>query len=319
MLLKAADIDHGDEPYRWIGWARELDQAPEFRPTAMPKPRPPLMARPKSLSFTEIETLIRDPYAIYARRILRLEPLAGIAEPADAALRGQLIHDALNLFARTYPEHLPVDAADELIRLGREVFAPHLGEAEVAGFWWPRFLRIAPWFLEQDRLLRQGVAHSVSEVSAALDLDVAGEVFKLTGRADRIDIFGDGTARIVDYKTGEPPSVKQVEIGLAPQLTLEAAALEQGGFADLPPIETQDLLYVRLSGGEPPGKLVPVASFPVMATARVHLAKLRGLLIGYASETAAYIPRHIMKTESDTSPYDHLSRWGEWARKEAVE
>ena len=152
------------------------------------------------------------------------------------------------------------------------------GYEDVAGFWWPRFQRIAPWFVSEDHRLRVGVAKVESEVPAALSFPVAGVPFKLTGRADRIDIFTDGTARIVDFKTGEPPSAKQVEIGLSPQLTLEAAALAAGGFTGLQAIETQDLLYVKLSGGEPPGKLIPVDGFAVMAIAHEHLAQLQQLL-----------------------------------------
>src|SRR5262249_23761854 len=159
-------------------WARGMDAAHEIRPLAMPKPRPPVTARPKSLSFTEVETLIRDPYAIYARKVLRLEPLALIAEPADAALRGQLIHEALHQYTSRYPDHLPNSAVDELLRMGRDVFAPHMKEADVAGFWWPRFRRIAPWFVAQDRELRQATVRAMSEVQASFEFLIAGEPFK---------------------------------------------------------------------------------------------------------------------------------------------
>jgi len=317
MLFKAAALSA--KPSRFLGWARGIDGAPEMRPIAMPKPRPPVTARPKSLSFTEVETLIRDPYAIYARKVLRLEPLPGIAEPADASLRGQLIHEALNRFTSSYPDRLPDDPAGELIRIGRAVFAPHVNEADVAGFWWPRFLRIAPWFVAQDHDLRQGTIRALSEVPATWGFLIGGEPFKLTGRADRIDLLDDGSARIIDFKTGDPPSSKQVEIGLSPQLTLEAAVLELGGFSGIPSTETQHLLYIKLSGGEPPGRLGPLDNFMVMKTAREHLAKLQTLLAAYGEETAAYIPRHIPKTENERSAFDHLSRWGEWARKEATE
>src|SRR5581483_1373561 len=58
-----------------VGLARELDDVPIPRPVRRPRPTPPVAARPRSLSITEIETLVRDPYAIYARRVLRLEEL----------------------------------------------------------------------------------------------------------------------------------------------------------------------------------------------------------------------------------------------------
>ena len=43
----------------------------------------------------------------------------------------------------------------------------------------------------------------------------------------------DGSFAILDYKTGQPPTGKQVRMGLSPQLTLEAAILREGGFEDI--------------------------------------------------------------------------------------
>ncbi|MFL5260770.1 MAG: double-strand break repair protein AddB [Hyphomicrobiales bacterium] len=299
--------------------ARGLGIAPAFAPIEMPRVRPPLEARPKQLSFTEIEVLIRDPYAVYVRKVLRLEPLRAIAENADAALRGQLIHEALSRYGSAHPGHLPENAAFELTRLGQEVFAPYMAEPDVAGFWWPRFRRIAPWFVEQDRELRRGVASLFSEVSAEIELDVKGAPFKLTGRADRIDALSEGGARIIDFKTGDPPSPKHVKLGLNPQLTLEAAVLEKGGFFGVPAAEATSLLYVKLSGGSEAGRLQFIECPAIGEMAREHLAGLEALLVSYADEEAAYIPRHIPKVENERSPFDHLSRWGEWALKEMDE
>ena len=51
----------------------ELIDAADYRPLPPAEPRPPLAARPRRLSVTQIETWLRDPYAIYARHILGLE------------------------------------------------------------------------------------------------------------------------------------------------------------------------------------------------------------------------------------------------------
>ena len=130
-------------------------------------------------------------------------------KPGDAALRGQLIHEALNRFVSAYPGRLPENASEELIRFGNEVFTPHMEEADVAGFWWPRFLRIAPWFVEQEAKLRETMRTRKARCRAARTFDIAGEPFKLGGRADRIDTMADGTARIIDFKTGETPSLNK--------------------------------------------------------------------------------------------------------------
>ncbi len=66
------------------------------RPAPPPEPRPPLAARPRQLSVTQIETWIRDPYAIYARHMLRLKALDELdADPGRAEL-GIVVHEALD-------------------------------------------------------------------------------------------------------------------------------------------------------------------------------------------------------------------------------
>ena len=59
-----------------------------------------------------------------------------------------------------------------------------------------------------------------------------GTTFRLTAIADRIEIDREGQAYVFDYKTGAPPSNKQVKVGWSPQLTLEAAMIEAGAFED---------------------------------------------------------------------------------------
>ena len=78
----------------------------------------------------------------------------------------------------------------------------------------------------------------------------------LSARADRIERRRDGSYAILDYKTGQPPTGKQVRMGLSPQLTLEAAILREGGFAGIAGRQhrSRELVYVRLSGNNPPGE-----------------------------------------------------------------
>ncbi len=75
-LVRAAKLDHALEPeLPFVAWARERDRVESFTPVKPPEPRPPAEARPKRLSVTTIEKWIGNPYAIFASRILRLEPL----------------------------------------------------------------------------------------------------------------------------------------------------------------------------------------------------------------------------------------------------
>ena len=64
------------EGQKYVDWAHTLDQPTTCESAATrPSPRPPVSDRPRSLSVTQFETLVRDPYAIYAREILQLRPL----------------------------------------------------------------------------------------------------------------------------------------------------------------------------------------------------------------------------------------------------
>jgi len=148
-------------------------------------------------------------------------------------------------------------------------------------------------------------------VKGSLVLKIGETDFTLSGRADRIDIFSDGRARIVDFKTGAIPSTKKIEEGFSPQLTLEAAMLERGAFEHLGSHETSDLTYIRITGGIPPGELKSVDLAP-MGVAREHLARLIGLLGKYQNPNLAYLPRYAIENVEAVHDYDHLSRYREW-------
>ena len=111
----------------WRGWADALDRPDVFAPWPRPEPCPPLSARPRKLSVTAIEMWMRDPYALYARRILKLDPLDPLDADPGAAERGQIIHHALDMFVRRYPGALPADALGALLAAGREAFGARAG------------------------------------------------------------------------------------------------------------------------------------------------------------------------------------------------
>lgn len=312
MILETAKLKPAPSP--WPSYARQLTEPVAVNPVAKPRPRPPAALRPKQLSVTRIEKLIRDPYAIYARFILGLEPVKPVSALPDPARRGTIFHAAIGDFLTQFPQHLPADAAAQLEEHGRRHFAEIRDYPGLVSFWWPRFRRIAAWIAEQEPQWREGVTRVVAERNGAITFPVAGEDFSLTCRVDRIDLLADGSARIVDFKTGGVPSVKEVDAGLAPQLTLQAAILARGGFTDLAPRQAGQLCYVTLTGGNPAGDVVTLdkLSLPVAELAEAHLAELQKLLARYASAGQPYFPRTIMKKEEDPSDYDHLSRFQEW-------
>jgi ATP-dependent helicase/nuclease subunit B len=313
MILNASGLKHlGGADSHWAVMARKLSETKTVTPVAMPRPRPPVALRPKQLSVTRIEKLIRDPYAIYARHVLRLEPLNPIAAAPDPARRGIIFHGAIGDFLNAYPKDLPENAARKLEDMGSRHFEQVADYPGLVSFWWPRFVRIAEWIAEQEPELRRGVERIAAETMGELNFDIGGEPFRLTCRADRIDLFADGAARIIDYKTGNAPSADQVKSGLAPQLTLQAAVLHAGGFQGVGKRDTRELAYIKLSGGDPAGEIKDLNVGPVMDLAYAHLAGLKRILSSYADPQQPYYPRAMMEKEEDEGDYDHLSRFREW-------
>ena len=315
MLLSSSDDpEQPGAQSPWPDLARRLDEAEAVRPCLKPRPTPAIEARPKRLSVTQIETLIRDPYEIYARHVLRLEPLDPITTRPDPSLRGTLIHAALGDFFRMSRHHLPPHALELLLEEGRRHFQPHMDKALISGFWWPRFRRIAEWIVAEELGRRAPIRETHAEIAGALEMSIGSGSFTLSCRADRIDVLVSGEARIIDYKTGAVPSMAQVKSGLSPQLTLEAAMLELGAFPGVGRITTGELAYTKLGGGEPPGETTRLKlDDPPMECARRHLAGLIELLATYMNPTQPYLPRTIVKTQDEDRAYDHLSRYREWA------
>lgn len=300
----------------YLALAREIDRPRAIAPIGRPEPRPALTLRPKSLSVTRIETLRRDPYAIYAERILKLAPL----EPLGAALGPREIgtqwHWALSDFSAAFPGGaLPDDALGVLTRLARERFAPMLADPAFRALTWPRVTLGLDYFLDFDRGQRALVERILVEQDGALAIPLStGASFKLTARADRIDLIQGGGAVLIDYKTGAPPSANEVQVGLAPQLTLEAAMLARGAFAAAPGVKAMGALYLKLGGaqgGETKELLFKDKSFAEVVDE--HFTQLLALLEQFARTETPYLSRPYPKFAGRFGAYDHLARVKEWS------
>jgi len=289
-------------------WAENLDAPDDVTAVRRPEPRPPVALRPDNLSVTDIERWMRDPYDIYARKILKLKKLPALEEQSDAAERGTIMHEVLNRFVREHPGPLPPDAQDRLIALGREVLGEKLEEPRLWGFWWPRFQRLAGWFVGHERQWRLTATNAATEAEGAASLDIDGIPFTLRARADRIDHYGDSAFAVIDYKTGTTPSAKDVVNGFSPQLPLEAVILLEGGFAALEADSVPYLGFWKMSGGNIPGEEKPVEADA--ETARQGLIRL---VRAFRDPQTPYYSLPRPAKAPAWQDYAHLARVQEWA------
>jgi ATP-dependent helicase/nuclease subunit B len=300
---------------RYLELARALDHPAAVKPAKRPEPRPPRAARPQKLSVTAIEDWLRDPYTIYAKHILRLAPLDAVDTPPGARDRGTVIHGAIGDYTVEFKDRAPADPLAELKRLGEKHFKPLADYPEARAFWWPRYERIARWFAGWDYERRDGLLSLFAEIDGVLSFPVGERTFTLTARADRIEQRRDGSYAILDYKTGQARTEKQVRTGLAPQLTLEAAILQNGKFGELAPGPVSEIVYVTLRGGEPPGKpqRIEFKEGTPDSQAERALAKLIELVATFEDESTPYRSLVHPMWKTHYGDYDHLARVKEWS------
>lgn len=307
----------------YVCYANELDRPDHVAPMPRPEPKPDVALRPLTMSVTEIEDWLRDPYTIYAKRILKLTPLDPVDMPLTAADRGSAIHEALGEFTARYADALPDDVARALREIGSTHFAPLMERPEARALWWPRFLRIADWFAGWEARRRLGVVRVEAEIRGEIPIRLGNDrIFRLSARADRIEHRAGNSYAILDYKTGQPPSAKQVRLGLSPQLTLEAAILRRGGFDNIPAsASVSELVYVRLSGNNPPGKATVLelkinkgdTAQPPDEAADEALRELEGLIRKFENQDTPYRSVVLPMWENRYGNYDNLARIKEWS------
>ncbi len=299
---------------RWKTGALALDVAKPVPRAQRPAPAPPLALRPRRLTVTEIETFLRDPYSIFARHVLRLNPLDPLDAAPGGAERGTALHEAVGNFSRDYPKDLPPDAYEQLIAYGRKAFAPLTIFPAEHALWWARYERVAAFLVEFEHARREKLDAVVAETAGQIDLPVGAEGFRLAGRADRIEIRKDGTLAILDFKTGTAPTAKQAA-SLSPQLALEAAMAVRGGFRDVPALPVSELAYVEMKGGAKGGEEKPIRwkDREPMEVAEASLTGLMSLLMAFEDERQGYRALAAPQWKGRFGDYDHLARVREWA------
>jgi ATP-dependent helicase/nuclease subunit B len=295
--------------HEYLAWAEKLDAA-EYRPWPRPEPRPPIEARPKKLPVSSIEQWRRDPYGLYARRILDLRRLDPLEAELGAADRGSALHAALDEFLKAYPSgRLPPDAFARFEALGRKHLDALLTAPAERAFWWPRFLRLARWFVDtEDARRAAGTRMLASETDGAMTVGT----LRIEARADRIDEIEPGGWNIIDYKTGRVPSPKEMKGLFAPQLLLEAAMAEHGGFDRIDgKARAVHLSYWQANGLGDGGSVKDIKDSDELVPQMMALVER--MVTHFGNPATAYDAVPWPEFSPYFNDYEHLERIAEWS------
>ena len=299
---------------RHVDWAEAIDRPDDYKPWPRPAPRPPLAARPTQLSVSSIEQWRRDPYGLYARQILKLRLLDPLQAELGAAERGSALHAALDDFLKRHPSGLlPDNAIGELQDIGEK----HLGELLTApaerAFWWPRFQRLARWFMgEENKRRASGLRLLDGETPGSIVVGPRNHPLTITAIADRIDELGTGVWEVIDYKTGRVPTTRELEGLFAPQLLLEAAMAEAGGFGKIEGKAAEVILtYWRANGLGDGGEIKDIKGADKLIPAM--LALVEKMAERYANPNTPYLALPQPEFVPHFNDYEHLERVAEWS------
>lgn len=202
--------------------ARAVDASAEVVPVGRPKPAPPTDARPNRIAVTDLDRLKADPFAFYAKAVLRLRKEDPVDADQHAAWKGTAVHQVL----QDWFDHDAADPAKLMPRL-EAMLADEAIHPMLRALWGPRLREAVEWIAAQ---MADDLAAGRRPVLAEKFGEAAVAGVTLFGKVDRIDRLADGSLAIVDYKTGQAPRPKAVEEGFALQLGLLALIARAGGF-----------------------------------------------------------------------------------------
>ena len=277
-------------------------------PVPRPAPAPPAAARPRTVSITDIGRLIRDPYAVYARRVLQLRPINPLVPLPDAAVRGTALHRIMERFVKGISDGTLQPEPSDLIETSQAVLDV-LAWPATAALWHARIVRIADVFAAAEVRRRSGVTQSLVEEDGKMS--IPGTPVQLIGKADRVDLHEDGQISIFDYKSGGVKTAKEMH-HFEPQLLLEAVIAEAGGFKELGERRVSEVGYISLGRDAKANAFALEEGPDYDFRAPVIRDRLSELLQTFMDEDQGYTARRAMARVRFEGDYDHLARTGEW-------
>lgn len=301
------------QPYS--GWAKNMERCAKYEFIKAPRPCPKVKYRPRRLSASQVEILMRDPYSIYAKKILRLQPLKPLDSPKEALDFGKIIHSMLEEFNTLYNgDDYPEYAAKQLLNIGLRKFDEAGIDDEVKTFWRQRLQAIADKVVSLEKENRTDIKKVHCETEGKMEFNGRAGAFLITATADRIDELKDGSLRIIDYKTGKARSKKEIEKVTAPQLPIEGMIAQEAGFENVPVGKVSGMQYWSFKGKS------EKTDFEQSQNSIIKIKQvLQDLIDAFDDENRPYLAKPILGGSGQYGDYDHLSRLLEWSVKDDSE
>jgi len=284
--------------------AAAIDASASVEPAPRPAPSPPVEARPKRIAVTDLDRLKADPFAFYAKAILRLRAEDPVDAEQHAAWKGTAVHAVLEAWFKEDCCNPAKLAARARAMIADEAIHPML-----RALWAPRLMEAVDWIAAE--AVKDRDAGRLPIIAEQLgEAPIAGVT--LYGKVDRIDRLPDGRLAIVDYKTGQAPRPKAVAEGFALQLGLLSLIARDGGFGDVRgEVGAHEYWSLAKKNGRIGYRWSPDGDEGTEIFVRRAYAHFAAVTADYLLGTAPFVAK-LNPAYAPYEDYDQLMRLEEW-------
>jgi ATP-dependent helicase/nuclease subunit B len=282
-----------------LNWVQALSLPSSQNHISAPSPINKLILKNQKITVTQVGKLMQDPYAFYAEEMLHLKAIAPLYKDYLILEFGIFIHTIIHISLTTHSDSWH----KYIVEIAQSKINTLPLSSDIKVIWLHRIKRIVQ-FLSENLILQGKI---LSEVKGGYILE---NNHLLEAKADLI-IENGQSIQIIDFKTGFIPTHKLIERGLYPQLPLEGLIIEKNGFHEIAsPDLNKELIYVKITGTEPPGEIVVIKdSDTLIKNAATGLIQLMDI---FMTKSYPYLPNPYYDNNTFAKDYLHLSRLKEW-------
>lgn len=255
---------------------------------------------PQEVYVTAIERLMEDPYAFYYHDVLKIRKLESLDREFSNKEFGIIIHDIISEIEFDKDPNRFIFTFLTLFRF--KISRYNVDSEELV--WIDKVKKIAIDYHGYQLSILGGIKKIFKEIKGSMKIND----ITISAKADRIDLKNDGTARIIDFKTGDIPTKNNVQKGIKPQLGIEELILQDGGF-NIGTTDVSELLLIKLKGKF---KEKDFEDRTIKLDSKVFREELKKLLDKFLRNDAYFFASKSLKASYLSEDYKLLSRQEEW-------